>query len=783
MAIIRTRGGMDGIQLYLVNGKKSGRSFSRNELDERIVFGDLDFTDKIIQSIECSRERYIHTTISFKEDALRAETFYEIVKDFKDFAFAAYKDEEYNCYAEVHLPRMKSYVDENGKIVIRLPHIHVIIPRLNLLSFKDLNPFGLYMTNISFVDAFQEQINNKYGSASPSDNRRTEFTTESTILSRSKGDVFEGQNSAYKESILAEIIEKNITNYDDFQMLLKEKGETKTRNAGKINEHEAIKILGENQFINLRHFAFSREFIALPTVQKLERIETETKIEYCALTQPKPTLPITKKVLDDWRMRRCKEIKYLNSGNAKQYKKYRDATLDEKHKMLADYQFEFYKKYKKDKKGHCEAPLQDDLLINPLNKQFGPDETLLPPTAPTNPETGREEDTLIAQFLRDKSEEIRERSAANDPSIKEINLYLDADRLLMRLSHANGVILEKYKIEKYRFTTKGKQGGDRIRCGNRNYNVSDFLTKELHIPWAQASVILKDTYEAQMSYRNTVQARAKPDASIWRMYQIHLKVNFAKIAEEKRITWKIQRECEKDRLAGIKASFYAEKSKIYADKNLSKADRRTALSLCIMERVTNEARLRAQKAVERAELKRDRNLSHDERFRQFLLLRAREGDEAALAELRRQRVTDSHRYVTDAAFSTRDDVAEPKPQPKAVRLIDLNYEVDRDGNVTYLKNDIKILMDEGRLLKILDADDDTVVEVAIRCAYAKFGSKIKITGNTEFREKVARIVARENLHIEFDDQFTNDRIEEFRREGIMKPVGNHSANIPTPKIK
>ena len=44
-------------------------------------------------------------------------------------------------------------------------------------------------------------------------------------------------------------------------------------------------------------------------------------------------------------------------------------------------------------------------------------------------------------------------------------------RLLAAVARSHGVIPEKYQV------SKAKDGSDRIKCGTRNLNVSDFLTR------------------------------------------------------------------------------------------------------------------------------------------------------------------------------------------------------------------------------------------------------------------------------------------------------------------
>lgn len=272
--LLRISGGVDGIKIYLVTGKKAGRSFSRDELDARVVLtGDLDLTDSIIQSIPKGRERYLHVTIACKEDEIPREMLESIVDDFRQFAFAAYRPDEYNLYAEAHLPKIKSYTNSRtGGRVERKPHIHLVIPRINLLTGHDLNPFGLVDRQLRWLSAFQEHVNKKYGLASPKDNRRHRFTGESEMISRYKGDLFVGPHHQLRQQILHDVLNRNIASYQDFQWLLAEYGVVRVRNAGRLNEYLNVKPEGAAKGANLKDAVFSRDFIEAPAEEKRRRL-------------------------------------------------------------------------------------------------------------------------------------------------------------------------------------------------------------------------------------------------------------------------------------------------------------------------------------------------------------------------------------------------------------------------------------------------------------------------------------------------------------------------------
>ncbi|WP_321969207.1 LPD7 domain-containing protein [Paraburkholderia tropica] len=341
--LVRIRGYHDGIKAYLEKGQKQGREMERDEMDERVILaGDLDLTNDIIQSIDTDAERYLNVTLSFKEDEVDRELLGEIVREFEAFAFAAYQRDEYNFYAEAHVPRIKSYADrKTGEPVERKVHIHVVIPEINLVTGRRLDPFGKVDQNTRFVDAFQEYINAKYGLASPKDNRRVQFTDASEMISRYKGDVFEGANRDLKASILEAVMARDVTRYEDFRTLLMEFGETRTRNAGREGEYENVKPAGAAKGVNLKEFVFSREFIELDADGKRTALESNQRPEYVEPGLARDTSQIYLDALDAWYDTRARELKYLNSGSSF-YKTYQAASPDEQRRILEHREQRFY---------------------------------------------------------------------------------------------------------------------------------------------------------------------------------------------------------------------------------------------------------------------------------------------------------------------------------------------------------------------------------------------------------------------------------------------------------
>jgi hypothetical protein len=350
--LIRFGGGVSGIKEYLEDGHKQGRGIDRNELDERVILaGDLEAIDALIDSMEIAGEKYRHITLSFKEDEISRELLTSIVRDFEKFAFAAYRQDEYAFYAEAHMPRLQSYESaQTGELVERKPHIHIVIPKINLLSGGHLNPFGLVEQNVQFVDAFQEYVNEKYGLASPKDNRRIEFTGESEMISRYKGDLFDVQGKDIKAKVLDAILERGIQRYDDFVALLSEFGEHRSRNAGRADQYENLKVEGAAKGLNFKDFVFRRDFIELSADDKRARLAAELRPKYEVAGVARPSSAERLATLQAWHDIRSREIKYLNGGVRRAY---RDADAAGRLAILNEREARFYSKHEQQEVPHA----------------------------------------------------------------------------------------------------------------------------------------------------------------------------------------------------------------------------------------------------------------------------------------------------------------------------------------------------------------------------------------------------------------------------------------------
>lgn len=760
--LIRISGGESGIKDYLEDGQKQGRDYSREELDERVILdGDLKLTDTIIHKMDNDGDKYLHITLAFKEDEISCDNLQAITQDFKAFAFTAFQDDEYPFYAEAHLPRIKSYTHaKTGELVERKPHIHIVIPKYNLLSGESLNPFGLVERQVKYLEAIQETLNNRYGLASPKDNRRALFTDDSEMLSRYKGDTFKGGSKAFKSVLLTEIMERQITDYDDFKTLLAEQGEVKIRNEGKNNEYLWVKpnVGVDSKGVNLRDAAFSRDFIELPHVQKMQKLATDSRYEIAAT--PRDNQAQYDQALQEWHEQRAKEIKYVYLGKRSQYDVYKQATVEEKAQLLIDREQRFYQK-------HLPEPIEEDRLTDTNTDHLETTDLKSATQFDPGPKT-----SVTGQLLHDHKAEI-ERVASNQ-EFAVIKQNLEANRLLARLSHSHGVNPDKYPI------SKGQDGGDRIQAGTRKLNVSDFLTKELNLDYRTAGQILREVYQEQTGQVLETTPRQQARADLWKTYQAERQASAAIRKAERQAQAQQRKEKQKANNQAIKTAHQRQLEGIRANRNLSPAERKAATSIAKMERIQAETALREQAQSERERLAAIQSDEYRNGYRNWLAARAQSGNETALAELRKMqakaKVATGDQEIHSGTEAKPQNPVIPDTEP-LLKTYQLSYQVHHDGAVTYRRGDTDVVRDEGRFVKVLQTEDNTI-ETGLRLAQAKFGKKLTVRGSDAFKASVARVAAEKGLWVEFTDQHLNQLMA--TRKAELQQAKEQTVEQPQP---
>lgn len=334
------------------------------------------------------------------------------------------------------------------------------------------------------------------------------------------------------------------------------------------------------------------------------------------------------------------------------------------------------------------------------------------------------------------------------------NHQIDARALLVDLSRSRGVQLDNYEV------VKGRDGADRIRCGERQLNVNDFLTKELHLPWIEAQPLLRQAWQRQRDLAPERQAMAAPDPALW-----------AEFARQRRQIVQVERAVKRRQtgLAGTKSrqaitqTFQQAKTQATA---LPAAQRRAQLSLARMRRITAQAQLKGLLDAQRAEGRREGRRPGLDHYRRFLQERAQLGSEAALTELRCMAPPQSVDPAPQGSWilAGNDDDARTARHALYGQL-GLSYSVAGNGEVTYQLQGRALIRDTARKIDVL-SDDAQTLQTALRLAQQKFGSNLVLAGSKGFEDKVARVAAESRLGVRFVDERLNrvmrDRAAELR---------------------
>lgn len=557
--LVRVRGGKDGIAEYLRDGMKSDREMHRDQLDKRIcIDGDLSITDTIIKTMAKTdkRENYFHVTLSFAEKDIGEQVIRDVYEQFKTELMAAYVSEEFNIYAEVHVPKIKSYKDKStGEVVERFPHVHVVIPKKNLLDDKNLNPFGFYKSHEIYIQAIQEKINYKHNLVSPRDNQRLFNIDNGKLLSRYKGDNFKGANAKLKSELFDVIQDKNITKMSAFKEELAKHGEVSLGKAGKQDEYLKIKPHGSTRNVRLTDSCFRPEFI-----------------EHRTLKREKPSEKQVNRLVNEWINSKSHEVKYIHQAAPKLREQYKALPTQLKGEFLNEQRERYYRQYnlstgtELSERGVGASQRNIPTSRRAHDRKLGVERGIprgftdipngLPSMSELNVATaGRQRGGRPTELLHDNaSDHLAVKQTSRSPQLRRagyeprrrvvrLSVYrepspnatlatirrikakaqhsesyvtqlfdtfqenkqeqselgrfrmirqnLKADSLLSHLSDSHGLVKDQYSH------FKAKDGSVRIKAETRAYNVSDFCTKYMGLSWDETKEILKTTYGKQ----------------------------------------------------------------------------------------------------------------------------------------------------------------------------------------------------------------------------------------------------------------------------------------------
>jgi hypothetical protein len=139
-----------------------------------------------------------------------------------------------------------------------------------------------------------------------------------------------------------------------------------------------------------------------------------------------------------------------------------------------------------------------------------------------------------------------------------------------------------------------------------------------------------------------------------------------------------------------------------------------------------------------------------EQYKVFLQGRATDGDDLALAELRRMSTASPGRPRPDVG-----SIGPASGQTEANGIFyrgrEVRHLVHRNGDVVYSLAGRAIIQDKGNKLLMLQTDR-MAIETALRLANAKFGGVLTLSGPKDFQERAAQIAAEAGIKVTFQDR-------------------------------
>lgn len=864
--LIKVKGYKSGAREYLEEGRKAGRELSRDSLDKRVILsGDLALTEKIYTAMSNNGDRYYSVVLPFKESHVSQDVLQGVVDEVKRFVGAACRDDEFNFYAEAHLPKVRFETDKKtGEMIERRPHIHVIIPKQNLLTGNVAEFLG-YPSEKSFpyTEALQEKLNRKFGLESPRDNLRVDNVTRAAdIISRYKGDSFDGKNKAVKADIAKHLLDTGIRNWEEFREHLSSLGEVTERNKGKPGAYMAVKLPGDARFTNLKGPLFSRSFIENRALPPLSDKEIESR-------------------LNDWHTTRAREIKYTDTAAESFRKQYQSGDADTRTRLLNEREHTFYQGKNHDRHHHVLSPafgpgdrehgaadhrsrippaVRNGLSGLPASQMDGvrrSAEMLLPAdiqlpvgqrqtlirrdelrravpeggerrlnaVEPTKPPaflryagipdislierrsaqlhdqktpsmaSGRKDTSQAAQLLSERRA-TQQASAPDSRQLHEIKTRLHPERLL-------GWLRENHYAhpDKTWTVTRTADRQFRLRCGDRHLSYPDFLQREINMTPGESLYLLARLYASQQIALRAQRGQSAPgrfDVQDFRQRWL---------PERNRIISTEIRDIRADHrneLRVMKAERAQMRANLFTSRQLTPKERISRYIVYSFEEQKQEQQIRKHMQQDIRALQLCRSLpfselksgyiQHTHNPKESIMIPPRfmkngqntissgELDEAvSTAEGFNQQMKMPHLMREAAAQRAQAGKIEALVQDK--QLNDLYTIEKKDGAVKFLDKEsekLQFTQNEKFISVQKDAVSNGTVAIALMQAQKMYGSTLKITGSSEFKNEVVRAAADNNLEIRFTDKEMNRQLQELlaAKEQERPKAGTTTADSP-----
>lgn len=745
--LIRCRGYNKGVKEYLEEGQKAGRELTRDELDERVILdGNLDLTDMVYKSIpDRKQDRYLTFTLSFKEEDIESEKLTAITNEFKAFLMKAYSPDEFNFYAEAHIPKVKTQKDKKtGEIIDRKPHIHIVIPRKNLLTGNEMNPVGNYKQNEKYFEAFQEYINQKYKLESPRDNMRATPTDYADVLSRYKGDDFRAKNKDFKKEILERIHNENLHSRQAFYDMVSQYGETRIRNKGKSNEYIAVKLEGDKKFTNLKETIFTDDFIVNRKISK-----------------PPLDPKVIKSRFAEWDQR-AYEIKYIDKIASPTLRdKYYSADGEVKKQLLHQVIYKFDNKYRGSDELRSKPAPDNQRRTSQAKREFDPTSSYRLQNLPHGNVAGsrwREGNKVLLQGNA-------RLHMANEQTNRDTGLRRAipnggrGDLSEQQPKGSDSSLWRNTSRDESRLRSVGTSSGRRHKLQLTPYPV---------IPRLKNKIPTLDDIHKRGDFLFSAGTISRYTNS-----PVFIKPSLTDASSSSVPAWLIRRMTDKESsqksinklLRTVDRDFYDIKKEVLSDNRFSYQEKNQLLSIMHFERLKRKDAILNKKEVLTMGSKDIRDLiNNTQKDTNALIITAPEPEEVQPSKSRFNRVAEKLRSPVNYAKVADES---RKSVEKHLDASNLYTKRTKKGHVHYLDktSDKTLFVDDGKLITMrkngLSKDS---VAVALELAQGRFGSTLNIKGSQKFKDMVINVAAEKGLDIHFTDKKMNEALALRRQE-------------------
>lgn len=217
--------------------------------------------------------------------------------------------------------------------------------------------------------------------------------------------------------------------------------------------------------------------------------------------------------------------------------------------------------------------------------------------------------------------------------------------------------------------------------------------------------------------------------------------------DARKVAMERHRESVKERRQAIVEQFRNARARVKAE-GLTGPDKQAALSLIAMDRAVREKELREAAIAERRLIREECFVGH---YRQYLMNRAADGDEAALAALRGLR---EDKALTPGQLASLRKGNKGEPTDCIVarsHQLNVTHHVHSNGDVTYRVNNKEALRDEGQVVRVYNQTDSESLELGLRLAQRKFAGELTLTGSDDFKKLAVETAVEKNIRVTFVD--------------------------------